>query len=119
LFYVFRFESCVPRDRLVPGVEAVLGIGAIRKSLDPYCSSTWRRFRKGHQQRSITSQIHIVTGQATRRTRQGREIIKPIWSRVPPALQLPTILQAATGRQMRRTRAGGISIKSSVAVFRL
>ena len=61
----------------------------------------------------------IVTGQATRRTPHGREIIKPIWSRVPPALQLPKVLQAATGRQMRRTREGGISIKSSVAVFRL
>ena len=61
----------------------------------------------------------IVTGQATRRTRHGREIIKPIWSRVPPALQLPRVLQAATGRQMRRTPKGGIFIKSSVAVFRL
>ena len=61
----------------------------------------------------------IVTGQATRRTRHGREIIKPIWSRVPPALQLPTILQAATGRQMSQTRESGLSIKSSVAVFRL
>jgi transposase-like protein len=62
---------------------------------------------------------HIVTGQATRRTRHGREIIKPIWSCVPPALQLPKVLQAATGRQMRRTRKGGLSIKSSVAFFRL
>ncbi len=61
----------------------------------------------------------IVTGHATRRTRHGREIIKPIWSRFPPALQLPTILQAAAGRQMRRTCKGGLSIKSSVAVFRL
>jgi hypothetical protein len=61
----------------------------------------------------------IVTGQVTRRTRHGREIVKPLWSRVAPALQLPKVLQAATGRQMRRTRAGGLSIRSSVAVFRL
>jgi hypothetical protein len=61
----------------------------------------------------------IVTGQATRRTRHGREIVKPIWARVPPALQMPTVLQAAIGRQIRRTPEGGLTIKSSVAVFRL
>ncbi len=61
----------------------------------------------------------VVTGQTTRRTRHGRETVKTIWSRIPPALQLPKVFQAATGRQMRRTRAGGIFIKSSVAVFRL
>jgi transposase-like protein len=60
----------------------------------------------------------VVTGQTTRRTRHGQEKVRPLWSRVPPALQLPKVLQTATGRQMRRTREGGISIKSSVAVFR-
>ena len=51
----------------------------------------------------------VVTGQTTRRTRHGRETVKTIWSRIPPALQLPKVFQAATGRQMRRTRAGGFS----------
>jgi transposase-like protein len=59
----------------------------------------------------------IITGQTTRRTRNGREAIKILWERIPPALQLPKVLQAATGRQMRRTRAGGIAIKSEIAVF--
>jgi transposase-like protein len=59
----------------------------------------------------------VVTGQATRRTRRGRQTVKTLWSRVPPALQLPKVFHAATGRQMRRTRQGGLSIKSTVAVF--
>jgi hypothetical protein len=59
----------------------------------------------------------VVTGQAIRRTRRGRETVKTFWSRVPPALQLSKVFQAATGRQMRRIRRGGLSIKSSVAVF--
>jgi hypothetical protein len=61
----------------------------------------------------------IVTGRTTRRTRSGRETVKILWERIPPALQLPKVLQAATGRQMRRNRAGGISIKSAIAVFGL
>ena len=61
----------------------------------------------------------IVTGRTTRRTRSGREAVKILWERIPPALQLSKVFQAATGRQMRRTPAGGISIKSSVAVFGL
>ena len=54
---------------------------------------------------------------AIRRTRRGRETVKTLWSRVPPPLQLLKVFQAAIGRQMRRTRQGGLSIKSSVAVF--
>jgi transposase-like protein len=61
----------------------------------------------------------ILTGQIIRRTRRGRERIQTLWSRVPPALQLPRVFRAATGRQMRRTRIGGIAIKSTVAVFGL
>jgi hypothetical protein len=38
-------------------------------------------------------------------------------SRVPPALQLPRVFRAAIGREMRRTRIGGIAIKSAIAVF--
>jgi hypothetical protein len=36
---------------------------------------------------------------------------------VPPALQLPQVFRAAVGREMRRTRIGGIAIKSTIAVF--
>jgi hypothetical protein len=35
------------------------------------------------------------------------------------ALQLPKVFQAATGRQMRRTKTGGIAIKSAIAGFDL
>ena len=59
-----------------------------------------------------------ITGETTRRTRHGQEVVKPVFSRVPPALQLPAVLKAATGRQMRRTCAGDITVKSTVAAFR-
>lgn len=39
------------------------------------------------------------------------------WSRVPPALQLMQLFRFATGRQMRKSPDGGITIKSTVAVF--
>ncbi|HTV90125.1 MAG TPA: IS1595 family transposase, partial [Stellaceae bacterium] len=42
---------------------------------------------------------------------------RTLWSRVPPALQLPQIFRVAIGRQMRRTRIGGIAIKSAIAAF--
>ena len=32
---------------------------------------------------------HIAEGEVIRRTRHGREITRTLWSRVPPALQLP------------------------------
>lgn len=59
----------------------------------------------------------IVTGQAVRKTRNGRERMKTMWSRVPPALQMLQIFRAATGRQLRRSPDGGIIVKSAVAVF--
>ncbi|MGN7880729.1 IS1595 family transposase [Ensifer sp. 22460] len=59
----------------------------------------------------------IVTGQAVRKSRNGVERMKTMWSRVPPALQLLQIFRAATGRQMRRSQYGGIIVKSAVAVF--
>jgi hypothetical protein len=52
-----------------------------------------------------------------RKSRNGRESMKTLWSRVPPALQLLQVFRAATGRQMRRSPDGGITIKSAVAVF--
>ncbi|MEY9558722.1 hypothetical protein ABIA14_005301 [Sinorhizobium fredii] len=59
----------------------------------------------------------IVTGQAVRKSRNGWERMKTLWSRVPPALQLLQVFRAATGRQMRRSPDGGIIVKSAVAVF--
>ncbi|WP_095204766.1 IS1595 family transposase [Mesorhizobium carmichaelinearum] len=59
----------------------------------------------------------IVTGQAVRKTRRGRQVVRTLWSRVSPALQLMQVFRFATGRQMRRSPDGGITIKSAVAVF--
>jgi transposase-like protein len=59
----------------------------------------------------------VVTGQAPRRNRKGRPVTKTLWARIPPALQLPSVFRFATGREMRRTRAGGIDLLSKVAVF--
>jgi hypothetical protein len=59
----------------------------------------------------------VVTGSVVRKTRHGRETMRTLWSRVPPALQLLNVFRAATGRQMRRSPDGGIIIKSTVAVF--
>ncbi|TPW26121.1 IS1595 family transposase [Martelella alba] len=60
----------------------------------------------------------VVSGQAIRKNRNGKESLKVLWSRVPPALQLLQVFRSATGRQMRRSPPGGITIKSTVAVFR-
>ena len=59
----------------------------------------------------------VRVGNALRRTRKGREIIKPVWSRIAPALQLPAVFRSAVGRQLRRTAQGGIQIRCAVAVF--
>lgn len=59
----------------------------------------------------------VVTGQAVRRTRKGREVVKPLWSRITPALQLPAVFKSSVGRQLRRTIHGGIQIRCAVAVF--
>lgn len=59
----------------------------------------------------------VITGQMVRRTRKGRDLVKPRWTRISPALQLPGVFRAAIGRQLRRTKAGGIQITCAVAVF--
>jgi hypothetical protein len=59
----------------------------------------------------------VVTGQSPRRTRKGRQITKTLWARIPPALQLPAVFRTAVGREMRRTKAGGIDLLSKVAVW--
>ena len=61
----------------------------------------------------------IIRGQAIRHTRRGRPVLKPIWERIAPAMQLPAALKFAVGRQLRRTPKGGIQIKCAVAVFGL
>jgi hypothetical protein len=47
----------------------------------------------------------IVSGQTVRQTRKGRRVIKTLWSRIPPVLQLPAALKSAVGRQLRRLAA--------------
>jgi hypothetical protein len=59
----------------------------------------------------------VMTGSAVRRTRRGREVVRPLWSRIPPALQLSAVFKSAVGRQLRRTPQGGIQIQRAVAVF--
>jgi len=59
----------------------------------------------------------VVSGRAMRRTRKGREVIKPLWSRISPALQLLATFKSAIGRELRRTAHGGIRIRSAVALF--
>jgi hypothetical protein len=59
----------------------------------------------------------IVVGQAVRQTRKGPSKIRTLWDRIPTALQLPAAFNSIVGRQLRRTRQGGITIKSNIAVF--
>jgi transposase-like protein len=59
----------------------------------------------------------VITGQVTRQTRKGRKVIKPCWTRISAALQLPAVFKSAVGRQLRRTKQGGIHIRCTVAVF--
>jgi ISXO2-like transposase domain/Transposase zinc-ribbon domain len=59
----------------------------------------------------------VMGGQAVRRTRKGREVVKPIWCRIAPALQLPAVFKSAVGRQLRRAKHGGIEIRCSIAAF--
>lgn len=58
-----------------------------------------------------------VAGRAVRTTRKGRSTVQTQWKRTPAAEQLPSALRSIVGRQMRRTKAGGIAIKSRKAVF--
>lgn len=59
----------------------------------------------------------IVAGRAVRQTKKGRQVVRTLWSRVAPALQLVTLFKSAIGRQLRRTSDGSIIIKSTVAAF--
>ena len=59
----------------------------------------------------------VIAERVVRRTRKGREIVRTLWKRIPPASQLITLFAGAVGRQLRRTREGSIVIKSTVAAF--
>ena len=54
---------------------------------------------------------------AVRRTRNGRDVLRTLWSRILPALQLQVVFQSAVERQLRRTRNGGITINFAVVVL--
>ncbi len=58
-----------------------------------------------------------ITGNAVRRTRRDRQVVKPLWSRIAPALQLSAAFKSAVGRQLRRTAQGGTQVQCAVAVF--
>jgi len=58
-----------------------------------------------------------VVGQAVRQTRKGREVLRTLWDRVPPALQLIQVFRTAVGRELRRSKNGSIRVKSAVAAF--
>ena len=58
-----------------------------------------------------------VAGQAIRQTRKGRTKVQTLWDRTPTALQLPAAFRSIVGRQMRRTRQGGIAVQCATAVF--
>lgn len=58
-----------------------------------------------------------VTGRAVRTTRNGRSRVQTQWQRTPAAAQLPKALRSIVGRQMRRTKTGGIAIKQRGTVF--
>ena len=59
----------------------------------------------------------VVVRHVKRQSRSGRKSTRPYWERILPAIQIGRVFCGATGRQMRRTRAGGIDIKSKIAVF--
>ena len=61
----------------------------------------------------------VMPARAVRRMRKGREVVKPLWSRITPALQLPAVFKSAVGRQLRRTKQGSVQIPCAVAVFRV
>lgn len=62
----------------------------------------------------------VMTGTALRRARMGRQVVKPLWSRIPLALQLSNVFRSAVGRQLRRTSQGAASrsIEARVIVRR-
>jgi len=59
----------------------------------------------------------IVARKTVRRSKSGREKTQIVWSRIAPALQSKTVLRRAVGRQMRRSKDGGLTIISTLAVF--
>jgi ISXO2-like transposase domain len=59
----------------------------------------------------------VLAGYAMRRTRKGRDVVKPLWCRIAPALQLASVFKSAIGRQLPRTAQGGIQIRCAAAAF--
>jgi hypothetical protein len=58
-----------------------------------------------------------VAGQAPRRTRKGRTVLRTLWARTAPAVQLRAVFRHAVGRQIRRTKDGGFKLVSNTALF--
>ena len=47
-----------------------------------------------------------IAGQAIRKNRKGREVVRALWERVTPARQFIILFRSAVGRELRRTREG-------------
>jgi hypothetical protein len=58
-----------------------------------------------------------VAGTAQRRTRKGRTVLRTLWARIAPAMQLRAVFRHAVGRQMRRTGNSGFKLASNTALF--
>jgi hypothetical protein len=56
-------------------------------------------------------------GAGSRRTRSGRVVARRLYKRIPPIWQMATLLQTAAGRQLRKTRQGGIRILFAEPLF--
>jgi len=94
-------------------VNSVEGFNSrVRCTIAEVCMRICISTRSASAGRSVSSQEVPFANSG-----RGREIVRTLWSRVPPALQLPNVFRAAIGRQMRRSPDGGISIKSAVVVF--
>lgn len=59
--------------------------------------------------------VHV--GKKTRQTKKGRAVLRDIWERVPPIEQVAKLLRGALGREIRRTRTGGIDVLLISPVF--
>jgi hypothetical protein len=59
----------------------------------------------------------ICLGKRPRQTRKGRIVARNVWARVPAVEQMVGLLRGALGREMRRTKSGGIDVLLIDPVF--
>lgn len=59
--------------------------------------------------------VHV--GKAPRQTKKGRTVLRDIWERVPPIVQVAKLLRDARGREMRRTAKGSVVVLKCEPAF--